>query len=175
MKKYLYIFLILLILVSGIWLLNSFRVISLKTWGENIITKAPFLKEYVQTNHAYNELMQETVEIRKNYTAVVEERDISNKELQQSRNTIQKQAEIIDELDERVKELEADRYSEEERMKKLVKIYGEMAPEEVARIFSSLEDDLAIQILLNLKEDKAAEILTSLPTEKAADYSRELK
>src|SRR5690554_4802077 len=113
MKKFLYIFLILLILVSGIWILNSFSVISLKAWGENIITKAPFLKEYVQTSHAYNELMQETTEIRKNYTTAVQERDISNNELQQTRNTIQKQAEIIEQLEERVKELEADRYSEE--------------------------------------------------------------
>jgi flagellar motility protein MotE (MotC chaperone) len=175
MKKFLYLFLILVILVSGIWILNSLNIISLKAWGESVITNTPFLKEYVQTNKAYNELMKELIEVRNDSTAVIQERDILNKELQQTKNTVQKQAELIESLEERIKELEADRFSEEERMKKLVKIYGEMAAEEVARIFNSLEDDLAVQILLNLKEEKAAEILSSLPAEKAAHYSRELR
>lgn len=175
MKKFIYIFLILVILISAIWILSSLGVISFRAWGENIIIRTPFLKEYVQTNQAYNELMRETAETRKDYTVAVQEREILSRELRQARNTIEEQTEIIELLEVKVKALEETRYSEEERMNKLIKIYGKMAPDEIARIFSSLDDDLVIQILLNLKEDKVAEILTILPTEKAADYSRELR
>ena len=41
-EKILYLFLILVILVSGIWILNSLNIISLKAWERVLLQIPPF-------------------------------------------------------------------------------------------------------------------------------------
>ncbi len=175
MKKYLYVFFVLIVFISGIWLLNNFGVVSVQAWGENIITSTPFLKEYVQTNEVYTQVNNELEEIEIDYARLAQESEGIIRDLEEARKTIQQQDEKIEALEANLEQLEEDRYSQEERINRLVKIYGEMDPEEAARILTSLDDELVIQILLKMKEEKTAAILIELPTETAASYSIKLR
>ncbi len=175
MKAFLYILLILLVFIAGIWILNSFGVVSVKAWGEDIITSTPFLKEYVTTNEAYTQVSSNLDELNKEIVEIKEERDILQRQYRAAGKTIEEQGDRIEELEDELAVLSDNKLSEEERINKLVKIYGEMDAEKAAEIFLSLDDDMVIDILTNLKEGKAAEILTSLPAEEAARYSKAIQ
>ncbi|MEJ6950217.1 MotE family protein [Natronospora cellulosivora (SeqCode)] len=175
MKKFIYITLTLIILFAIIWILNTFAIISLRSWGENIITNTPFLQDYVETNQAYSEIEGELNELTFTYQEVEQERDQLLRDSLLAENMINEKTKKIEELEERLKLLQSERYSEEEKFDKLVGIYGEMRARDAAPIFLELDDDLAIELLMNIDEEQAAEILTSLPAEDAARYSRALR
>ncbi len=175
MKAFLYIFLILLVFIAGIWILNSFGVVSVKAWGEGLITSTPFLKEYVTTNEAYNQVSSNLDVLRQEIEETEEERDNLQRQYRSAEQTIEEQGDRIKQLEDELAVLKDNKLNEEERINKLVKIYGEMDAENAAEIFLSLDDDMVIDILTNLKEGKAAEILTSLPAEEAARYSNAIE
>ncbi|MCF8008179.1 MAG: hypothetical protein K9K32_00310 [Halanaerobiales bacterium] len=53
MKKYLYTFLIVIILIGSLLLINNLGIVSFREWGENIIKSTPFVKDYVRTDQEY--------------------------------------------------------------------------------------------------------------------------
>lgn len=175
MKAFLYIFLILLVFIAGIWILNSFGVVSVKAWGEGLITSTPFLKEYVTTNEEYTQVSSNLDELNKEIEVIEEERDNLQRQYRAAEKTIEEQGNSIEQLEDELAVLSDNKLSEEERIDKLVKIYGEMDAKNAAQIFLSLDDDMVIDILTNLKEGKAAEIFTSLPAEEAARYSKAIQ
>ncbi|HHU92552.1 MAG TPA: hypothetical protein GXZ20_05390, partial [Halanaerobiaceae bacterium] len=71
MKKFLIILSIILVLGLGVFLLEYFSVISLKSWGEALIVRTPFLKEYVQTNEAYQLLEERTKSLAEEREALI--------------------------------------------------------------------------------------------------------
>ncbi len=175
MKAFLYIFLILLVFIAGIWILNSFGVVSVKAWGEGLITSTPFLKEYVTTNEKYTQVSSTLDQLNKEIEEIKEERDNLQRQYRVAEKTIEEQGTRIEELEGELAVLSDNKLSKEERINKLVEIYEEMDPESAAEIFLSLDDDMVIDILTNLKAEKAAEILTSLPAEEAARYSKAIQ
>ena len=62
-----------------------------------------------------------------------------------------------------------------ERVKKLVKIYEAMNPEEAAPRIEKLETETAVQILTVMTEKKAAKILEFMNVERSAALSQSLK
>ncbi|MBI2413266.1 MAG: hypothetical protein HYV24_08665 [Deltaproteobacteria bacterium] len=61
------------------------------------------------------------------------------------------------------------------RVKKLVKIYESMNPEEAASRMEKLDEDMAVMILASVAEKKAAKILGFVNIDKSVRLSRSLK
>jgi len=175
MKKFLIILSVLLVLGLGVFLLEYFDIISLKAWGEELIVRTPFLKEYVQTNEAYQKLESRTSLLEEERVRLLNSNTELEEELRRLNRRFRQQEEELAGLIQELTELREEKRSEEERMRKLVKIYSEMEAVDAARIILSLEEDLAIDILLNLKEKETAAILTNLDPETAARFISVLK
>lgn len=63
----------------------------------------------------------------------------------------------------------------DERVKKLVKIYESMNPEEAASRIEKLDEDMAVMILASVAEKKAAKILGFVNVDKSVRLSQSLK
>lgn len=63
----------------------------------------------------------------------------------------------------------------DERVKKLVRIYESMGPEEAANRIEKLDEDMAVMILASVAEKKAAKILGFVNIDKSVRLSRSLK
>lgn len=175
MKKFLIIFSIILVLGLGVFLLEYFDIISMKSWGEALIVRIPFLKEYVQTNEAYQALQARTNLLEEERTRLISSNAKLEEELERLNRRFRQQETDLARLTQELAELREEKKNEEESMRKLVRIYSEMEASDAARIILSLEEDLAIDILLNLKEKETAAILTNLDPETAARFTAILK
>lgn len=175
MKKFLIIFSIILVLGLGVFLLEYFDIISMKSWGEALIVRTPFLKEYVQTNEAYQALQARTNLLEEERTRLISSNAKLEEELERLNRRLRQQEVDLASLTQELAELREEKKNEEESMRKLVRIYSEMEASDAARIILSLEEDLAIDILLNLKEKETAAILTNLDPETAARFTAILK
>jgi|SRR5690554_1264742 len=175
MKKYIITALSIVIVIIAFWLLNLTGVISLRSWGESLITSTPFLKEYVQTNQAYQELNARLENRVDSYARLQEEFARVEEELIEVRKTLKAREETITTIGEELAELRAERYNQEERLEKLVNIYSQMEPEDAARIFSTLDEGLVTQLLMGLEDEQAARILSALSPEEAAAYSQSIR
>lgn len=175
MKKFLIIFSIILVLGLGVFLLEYFDIISMKSWGEALIVRIPFLKEYVQTNEAYQALQARTNLLEEERTRLISSNAKLEEELERLNRRLRQQEVDLASLTQELAELREEKKNEEESMRKLVRIYSEMEASDAARIILSLEEDLAIDILLNLKEKETAAILTNLDPETAARFTAILK
>ncbi|MBI5344593.1 MAG: hypothetical protein HZB83_04540 [Deltaproteobacteria bacterium] len=71
-----------------------------------------------------------------------------------------------------VKKLEE---ADEERVKKVVKIYESMAPEEVASRIEKLDEAMSVVILSSMSEKKAAKILGLVSVGKSVSLTRAMK
>ncbi|QTL96960.1 hypothetical protein GM661_02690 [Iocasia frigidifontis] len=171
MKKALIIFLILIILGSAVYLLETFNLISLRAWGERVIVNTPFLKEYVQTNEAFLSIADKTKRLEGENKLLLQQNQEMEGKLEELTKFVDQQQAEIESLTEELAKARDRSISEEERLNKLVKIYSEMEAEEAARIIATLEKELAIKILRNLKEKDASAILTQLSPADAADFS----
>lgn len=175
MKKFLIIFSIILVLGLGVFLLEYFDIISMKSWGEALIVRIPFLKEYVQTNEAYQALQTRTSLLEEERARLISSNAKLEEELERLNRRLRQQEVDLASLTQELAELREEKKNEEESMRKLVRIYSEMEASDAARIILSLEEDLAIDILLNLKEKETAAILTNLDPETAARFTAILK
>lgn len=175
MKKFLIIFSIILVLGLGVFLLEYFDIISMKSWGEALIVRIPFLKEYVQTNEAYQALQARTSLLEEERARLISSNAKLEEELERLNRRLRQQEVDLASLTQELAELREEKKNEEESMRKLVRIYSEMEASDAARIILSLEEDLAIDILLNLKEKETAAILTNLDPETAARFTAILK
>lgn len=175
MKKFLIILSVLLVLGLGVFLLEYFDIISLKSWGEALIVRTPFLKEYVQTNEAYQALQTRTSLLEEERARLISSNAKLEEELERLNRRLRQQEVDLASLTQELAELREEKKNEEESMRKLVRIYSEMEASDAARIILSLEEDLAIDILLNLKEKETAAILTNLDPETAARFTAILK
>ncbi|HOA40584.1 MAG TPA: hypothetical protein PKM10_03935 [Halanaerobiales bacterium] len=175
MKKFLIILSIILVLGLGVFLLEYFSVISLKSWGEALIVRTPFLKEYVQTNEAYQLLEERTKSLAEEREALISRNTELEEELRHlSRRFGEQEAELA-RVSQELALLWEEKRTEAESMEKLVRIYSAMEASDVARIILSMEEELAIDLLLNLKERETAAILTNLDPELAARFTSILK
>ena len=174
MKKYLIIFLSFVLVIVVIWLLQVYGVISLRSWGEKIITSTPFLKEYVQTNQAYQALDDDRLHLQEEKNRLASENQLMTRELKKLNEQVQSQQAKIEELTQELAIAQEQNRDEQERLDKLVKIYSEMEAADAANIIPSLEEELALTLLQNLKEEKTAAILINISPEEAAEFSRAL-
>lgn len=60
----------------------------------------------------------------------------------------------------------------EENIARLVTLYEQMRPEQLAEVLAGLEDALVIQMLFQMDERRAAALLGALPADRAARLSR---
>lgn len=113
------------------------------------------------------------------------EKEIAKKE-EELRLKEERLASVQKDIDSRIAELNAvhDKISafvrkidevNEERIKRLVKIYESMPPEDAATRVEKLDEDLAVLILAPMAEKKAAKILAKVEPIKAARLSKLLK
>ena len=174
MKKYLIIFLSFILVIVVIWLLQVYGVISLRSWGEKLITSTPFLKEYVQTNQAYQGLADDRLHLQEEKSRLASENQLMTRELKKLNEQVHLQQAKIEELTQELAIAQEQNRDEQERLDKLVKIYSEMEAADVANIIPALEKELALTLLQNLKEEKTAAILTNISPEEAAEFSRAL-
>jgi len=151
MKKYLILFLLIVIFFTGIWLLNNFGVISIKAWGEKAIVNTPFLKGYVKINEDFDLISIERDKLLESNIQLTVRKDELEHSLAQASKKIEEQLNQIEKLNSRVIELEQTEKSREEKLNKLVQIYEKMDSEEAAEIFNSLDRDISLELLLNIK------------------------
>lgn len=175
MKKYLIILLVIIILGTGVYFLDFFDVISLRTLGEKVILKTPFLEKYVETNESYQVLLNRTNRLEEENIILLSENEIMEESLEELIAQLEVQKREIEVLIQEVTDLRNNEISEEEKMNRLVKIYSEMEAQDAASIMSTLDKDLAVGILRNLKERETAAILINLSPEIAAEYTSALK
>ncbi|ACL70434.1 MotE family protein [Halothermothrix orenii] len=175
MKKLLYTLLIIVFLGAVLFGLNYFEIISLKAWGEKVLTSAPVLEEYYKTDQAFDNLFNSWENIREENIQLSAEVNRLNKELKSLKEIADERALAISNLQEELTKLSKDKLNHQEKVNKLVKIYSEMDPEEAARIVDSLDRELTLEILTNMKEDIVAEILVNLEPDKAAELTRQLQ
>lgn len=175
MKKYLIIFLLIVVMGVGVYLLETFDVISLKAWGEGVITNTPFLKEYVQTNDAFQDISLKTSRLEEENALLISGNKDMKEEIEKLTEQINQQNEEIKSLTEELANLKSEKISDQKKLDKLIKIYSEMEAKDAAKILSTLNEELAIKLLRNLKEDNTASILTNLSPEKAAEFSLALE
>ena len=175
MKKYLIIFLLLIIMGVGVYLLETFDVISLKAWGEGVIINTPFLKEYVQTNEAFQDISQKTSKLEEENALLVSDNKDMQEMIEELTEQNNQQKEEIESLTGELANLRNEQISDQQKLDKLIKIYSEMEAKDAAKIISTLNKELAVKLLRNLKEDNTAAILTNLSPEEAADFSTALE
>ncbi len=64
---------------------------------------------------------------------------------------------------------------DDQRVKRIVKIYESMNPEEAASRIEKLEEDMAVMILSSMSERKAAKVLSFVNVSKSAKLSQSLR
>ena len=175
MKKYLIIFLLLVIIIVAVWLLQLYGVISLRAWGEKIITRTPFLREYVRTNQAYQTLVADCQQWQAENDRLKNDNQRMGKEITRLSEQVSLQQAKIEELEGELAVVKAEQEDNQAKLDKLVKIYTAMEAADAANIILSLDNDLALKLLQNLKEDKTAAILSTISPEQAAEFSRALQ
>ncbi|OGP22225.1 MAG: hypothetical protein A2054_02505 [Deltaproteobacteria bacterium GWA2_55_10] len=65
--------------------------------------------------------------------------------------------------------------ADDERFKKIVKIYESMSPEEAASRIEGLDKEMAVMILSSMSERKAAKILGLVDVRKSVELSRDFR
>jgi flagellar motility protein MotE (MotC chaperone) len=135
-----------------------------------------------ESNSAKEELQYRSVEERRLFLALQQERDtlaLERKKLDEK----QKELKIIEiEVDKKLNQLKALRQQietliaakdkeETKKIQELSKMYDKMTSAKAARILSSLEQDLAVSILENMKTNSAAKILDNMDKDKAASLT----
>lgn len=63
----------------------------------------------------------------------------------------------------------------DQRIKKIVKIYESMSPEEAASRIEKLDEEMAVMILASMSERKAAKVLSFIDVSKSAKLSQSLR
>ncbi len=175
MKKYIILFIILVILFVGTWLLNEYKIISLRIWGEKALMSVPVLKEYVKTDKSYDDLLSQKIKLEKENQDLLKKNEDLNDKLNDALNKLESQSEKINNMEAEIVDLKKLKKSREERLQKLVQIYEKMTAAEAANIFISLDKELSLQILSNIKDQQAAAILSNMSPDKAAELSGALK
>ena len=174
MKKYFAIFLLLVMIFTVLLTLDYYEIISLTRIGERVLINIPVISRYVKTGQQYDELDDEFEELEASYLQLQEENSELLEKLEEAETVIANQENIIAEQEEKIEVLQTERLVGEERVNKLVEIYGNMEPARVAEIIKSMDFDLALKLLTNLPEGQTAAILSILPPERAAEFSREM-
>ncbi|MFW6334681.1 MAG: MotE family protein [Desulfosalsimonas sp.] len=103
-------------------------------------------------------------------------------ELSRRENELKNLEEEVDEKLERLKELRREvkqmldekEMAEEERAKKLSRIYQKRDPGGAARSLAEMEKDLAVSVLSMMRDKYAGEILDNMEQSVAVEYSTEL-
>jgi flagellar motility protein MotE (MotC chaperone) len=98
--------------------------------------------------------------------------DAREMELKTLQTEVDKKLNELKRMREEVKELFAQKETEENaRILNLSKVYEKMDPAKAARVIATLETELAVDILANMKQKSAGKILNNLEGEKAATLS----
>ncbi|MDZ7673380.1 MAG: hypothetical protein U5K53_11215 [Halanaerobiales bacterium] len=175
MKKYLYTFLIVIIIIGSLVLINNLGIISFRQWGEDVIQSTPFVKEYVRTAEEYDNVVQKNEMLR-------EEKDLIYEELKSKEQKIAEMGQRIvdlqstnEELNNIIEDFQKEEVDKQENFEKLLKIYENMQPDRAADILNTLDKESALKILRGLSDKEAANILESMEVEDAAEFSKEMQ
>ena len=104
------------------------------------------------------------------------------KDLKQRENELKKMEKAVDKKLERLKALRSDlekllaekNQTEQERVKKLSKIYQKREPAGAAASLAEMEQDMAVAVLAGMRDKYAGEILDNMDTKTAVRYSTAL-
>ncbi|MBZ0271689.1 hypothetical protein K8I61_06610 [bacterium] len=115
--------------------------------------------------------------------AVIAAREESRSFLEAERAAIERERESLARLRTQVKkeidellalearidaQLKARELAQDDKVKKLVKVYSAMRADDVAPLLSALDEDLALRVLYGMKAKKQAELLARMTPERAA-------
>jgi len=175
LKKYLYTFLIVIIIIGSLLLINNLGIISFRQWGENIIQSTPFVKEYVRTAEEYEKVVEKNQKLQEENENLKEELNNKNEQISKLESKIAELGATNQGLISQIEEIQQKEESEQANFEKLLKIYENMNPESAANILNSLEREYALRILKGLSDKTAATILESMEVEKAVEFSQDLQ
>ena len=175
MKKYLYTFLIVIIIIGSLVLINNLGIISFRQWGENIIQSTPFVKEYVRTAEEYDEVVQENKMLKEENENLYEELKSKEQKIAELGQRLVDLQSTNEELNSIIEEMRQEEVNKQENFDKLLKIYENMTPTAAADILNTLDKEFALQILRGLSDKEAATILESMEVEDAAEFSKEMQ
>ncbi len=156
-----------------------FRFLPLLLFSLLCLTHIATAKETSPENLPSNSSPYGSVEERRLLLALQQERQNLAKEREILTNQKKDLKRLEAEVDKKLDQLQATRLQIEQllaekndaelkRVRDLSKMYGKMSPDKAARIFSTLELKLAISILENMKTKAAAKILNNMDRDKAA-------
>lgn len=178
MKRWQIITLLVLFILSFIIALlvfNYFGIISLQSWGEQIMVRTPFLQDYIKTDTQYDKLKQKYEELNQENNDLTVENEKLKQQLKTSREKIENLESQLNELNQQLSSIQQEEQSREDKIKKLVGIYSSMEPAQVAPIIKSMNEDLAILLLSRLENEHTARILSNLTSEEAARFSDKIQ
>jgi flagellar motility protein MotE (MotC chaperone) len=89
----------------------------------------------------------------------------------QVRQEVEKLQSLQRQIDEKFAKEDA---GQDERIKKMVKIFSTMRPDEVGPLLARLDEDLAIRVLFDMKPKTQADLLARMPPDKAAAISKKI-
>jgi len=89
----------------------------------------------------------------------------------QVRQEVEKLQSLQAQIDERFAKEDA---QQDDKIKKMVKIYSTMRPEEVGPLLSKFDEDLVVKIFSNMKPKTQAELLARMSPDKAAAISKKI-
>lgn len=150
--------------------LLAFFVISPQNLAIGEMVVAPDLEHSssVEERRILSSLLEEKTKI----AAQKKHLDAREMELKTLQAEVDKKLNELRRMREEVKELFAQKETEEKaRILNLSKVYEKMDPAKAARVIATLETELAVDILANMKQKSAGKILNNLEGEKAAALS----
>ena len=136
--------------------------------GEMVVRPDLEQSSSVEERRILSSLLEEKTKI----AAQKKHLDAREMELKTLQAEVDKKLNELRRMREEVKELFAQKETEEQaRILNLSKVYEKMDPAKAARVIATLETELAVDILANMKQKSAGKILNNLEGEKAATLS----
>lgn len=139
------------------------------------VAEAP-IHESLKTSDEQRAMLEAVSRRTKELDERQRELDIKEKRLNELKSSVQARIDELNRLYDKVDEV-ASKINEYkgERIRRLVKIYESMAPEEAAPRIEKLNEKTAVMILAQMKEKSAAKILGLVEVSKSVKLSQSLK
>ena len=120
-------------------------------------------------------LLQQLRKRRKEIESYKEEVSTTKETLDSVKQYIDDRLKLLENIQHKVKPYLYDHnQQDDQKIKKLVKIYESMQPKDAAKIFNDLQLEILIEVAINMKESHLAPILAKMQTEKARELTAKL-
>lgn len=182
MRKFAIIVLVVVVLSFGAWALHAMGVVNYTELLLGRLQQVPAFADHVAI---YRMGLSRNRDMEEALAELEKERALTEAERLRLESERKALADAWRELERAQESLEAERRQlerewqglydareVEENIARLVMLYEQMRPEQLAEVIEGLDDALVIQMLFQMEERRAAALLGALPPERAAHLSR---